>query len=207
MTGRWVAWWRLMPVWAPVVVLCVVNVGVYLWLSSDSLGREAQLRSEIEELQQDVARLERDEARAGEERQGVTLLNADLEHLYLSKFSSLDKRLTSIMREVGRATRDAGLLVGKYSYTAGSVPNMELVRFGVRFSVNGRYDQIRGLLENLATSDEFLLVDRISFSGDEYATTNELDISILVETFLTEADSELLEELTRGDKSSGAADE
>ena len=51
-------WRRLLPIWLPAVGLCVIAAAAYLWQSSESGGRAAGVRGQIEELEAEIARLE-----------------------------------------------------------------------------------------------------------------------------------------------------
>lgn len=204
MTARLGPWVRLWPVWAPAVLLCLVNAGVYVWLTSESMGRRASTESEVAELQGEIARLERSRQRALADRAAVEALEADLDRLYGEVFGRLDLRLTDILRAVGEANSAAGLRPASFRYAAGEQEDLELTRFQVSFGFDGRYEQVRRLLDALAESPQFLIVDRISFSGDDEAAVQELTIGLEVSTYVAEADRRMLEQLTGGREPGGA---
>ncbi|RLE22819.1 MAG: hypothetical protein DRJ65_13150, partial [Acidobacteria bacterium] len=56
------------------------------------------------------------------------------------------------------------------------------------FSVEGTYEQIRTLLASLQTSPQFLIIDSISFKGEEEARSQMLSIRLQVSTYLAEAE-------------------
>lgn len=198
MTIDWRPWRRLLPVWLPAVGLCVVAAAAYVWQSSETGGRAAGVRNEIADLEAEIARLENLHARAEAERTTVATLNEDFDVLYDRVFRSLDDRLTHILTEVGLATRSAGLLPGAYKYEADEERKTGYVRFSIQFAVKGRYEQIRQMIAALQSSPEFLIVESISFSGDEEANIQELAISVRVSTYLSEASRETLDRLTGG---------
>jgi len=204
-TGLWQPWRRLLPLWLPAVLACVASVAVYVWLSSDSVGRAAQIHDRVSELEENLRELQRARDQAAGEREAVAALNDELARLHDDVFGSLDARLTSILRAVGGATREAGLFPGVYSYSWSEEKHLGLIRFQIQFSVTGGYDQIRRLLAALQTSTEFLVVDRISFTGEETAVTRDLRISLSVATYLADVDLEQLELLTGGRRASRGA--
>ena len=191
-------WRRLLPIWLPAVGLCVVAAALYLWQSSESGGRAAGLRSQIEELEAEKVRLEGLLAQVEGERAAVAAVNESFDLLYGQVFRGLDDRLTDILREVGLATRSAGLLPGSYKYGAEEDKKTGYVRFSIQFSVTGEYAQIRKLIAAIQSSPEFLVVESIAFSGDEEAATQELSIAVQVATYLSEADRATLDRLTGG---------
>mgnify|MGYP001822983568 CR=1 len=198
MTTAWRPWQRMTAVWVPAVIVCLVMIAVYAWQTSGSVGREAQLRDDITSLENEVARLTRTLEQAEGERDAVADLDLQFNYLYDEVFGDLDERLTNILREVGTATREAGLLPGSFSYSASEDRRLDQVRFSIQFAVEGEYPQIRQLLASVQTSPEFLIVEHIGFAGEEDATTRELQISIRLATVFAEADEELLRRLTGG---------
>ena len=112
MTALWRPWQARILVWLPAVLLFIFSLAVYLWQSSGLAGRETGLRQSIAELETEVARLESIRQQAASERAQVVELDQQFSHLYQEVFGSLDDRLTQILRAVGGATREAGLLPG-----------------------------------------------------------------------------------------------
>jgi len=198
-------WRRLLPIWLPAVGLCVVAAALYLWQSSESGGRAAGLRSQIEELEAEKARLEALLAQVEGERAAVAAVNESFDLLYGQVFRGLDDRLTDILREVGLATRSAGLLPGSYKYDAEEDKKTGYVRFSIQFSVTGEYAQIRKLIAAVQSSPEFLVVEQIAFTGDEAAATQELTVAVRVATYLSEASRETLDRLTGGIRGAAGA--
>jgi Tfp pilus assembly protein PilO len=189
-------WRRLLAVWLPAVVLCVLSATVFVWQTSESGGRRAQVRNQIEELEQDIARLERLQVAVVSDRESVAEIDRQFDLLYNETFGDLDQRLTRILRAVGTATREAGLLPGSFSYSASDDRKTGFIRFGVRFSVDGEYQQIRRMLSALQSSSEFLVVENLNLSGAEDPLSRDLSISVSIATFLAEADSSQLKRLT-----------
>jgi Tfp pilus assembly protein PilO len=64
--------------------------------------------------------------------------------------------------------------------------------------VKGRYEQIRQMIAALQSSPEFLIVESITFKGDEASNSQELAIGVRVATYLSEADRATLDRLTGG---------
>ena len=198
-------WRRLLPIWLPAVGLCVVAAALYLWQSSESGGRAAGLRSQIEEFEAEKARLEALLAQVEGERAAVAAVNESFDLLYGQVFRGLDDRLTDILREIGLATRSAGLLPGSYKYGAEEDKKTGYVRFSIQFSVTGEYAQIRKLIAAVQSSPEFLVVEQIALSGDEAAATQELTVAVGVATYLSEANRETLARLTGGIREAAGA--
>jgi len=190
------AWRRLLPIWLPAVLLAVASVALYVWQTSDRVGRAAQLESQIDTLEAEIVRLERLHEQAVAERQLVEDVEAEFRRLYGEVFGRLDERLTRIMRAIYAATRDAGLNPGSYAYKLDDKDLAGAQRLTISFAVIGEYTQVRQMLASLQASPEFLVVDSIQFTGEAEAVTNKLGITVRISTFLSEADPEQLRRLT-----------
>jgi hypothetical protein len=191
-------WQRLLAVWLPAIALCAVAAGFYVWQTSESGGRRAQVRDRVQALEAGLEQLESLRLAAGGDRARVAEIQQQFTTLHEEVFGSLEERLTDIMRAVGSATRNAGLLPGSYGYSAADDRNSGFIRFGIQFSVRGQYGQIRRMLTELQSSPEFLIVEGLSLSGDEAPVTQELSISVRIVTFLVDADPQYLRRLTGG---------
>jgi hypothetical protein len=191
-------WRRLLPVWLPAVVLCLLSAAVLVWQTSESGGRAALIRSSIADLEAELTRLEQVRDRAEAERVAVAELSGHFEDLYQDVFGDLEVRLIPILTEIGVATRAAGLLPGGYSYLAEQDRKLRYTRFTVQFSVTGEYSQIRQMLAALQRSEEFLIVDSLALGGEEDRAGRNLRVMIRVATYLAEADPEALARLTGG---------
>jgi Tfp pilus assembly protein PilN len=185
-------------VWLPAVVLCAVTAGAYVWQTSESGGRRAQIRNQIEELEQEIALLERMQLATASDRESIEEIDRQFNLLYNEVFGDLDQRLTRILRAVGTATREAGILPSSFSYSAADDQVTGFIRFGIQFSVDAEYMQIRRMLAALQSSPEFLVVDTLNLAGDEDPVSRELAISVHISTFLAEADAGQLRRLTGG---------
>lgn len=191
-------WRRLLAVWLPSVVLCALTAGAYIWQTSESGGRRVQIRHQIEDLEQEIERLERMQQAAASDRETVEEIERQFDVLYNDVFGDLDQRLTRILRAVGSSTREAGILPSSFSYTAAADKATGYIRFGIRFSVDAEYMQLRRMLAALQSSPEFLVVEGLNLSGDENPVSRELAISVNISTFLAEADAGQLRRLTGG---------
>jgi len=189
-------WQRLLPIWLPAVALCLGALVLYVWQTSESGGRRAQIQDRVVDLEAELARLEDLMQATGGDRKWVAEIEKEFTILHEEVFGTLEGRLTDILRAVGSATRDAGLLPGSYSYSASVDKDTGFIRFGIQFSVEGEYRQIRQMLAELQSSPEFLVVEGLSLTGDEDPISQKLKISVRIATFLVDADPQQLRRLT-----------
>ena len=198
MTAAWQPWRRLLPVWLPAVVICLLAAAAYAWQTSETGGRAALVRNSVEELEDEIVRLEQIRDQTNRERSAVAELNGQFEYLYGDVFGDLDERLTGILRAVGSATRSADLMPHGYGYSAEEDRKSQYVKFAIQFAVIGDYSQIRQMLSALRSSPEFLIVEDIAFSGEEEASSRDLAIGVQVATYVAQADPKTLARLTGG---------
>ncbi len=191
-------WRRLLSIWLPAVVLCLGAVVLYVWQTSESGDRRAQVQDRVVNLDAELKRLDSLMQATGGDREWVADIERQFTNLHDEVFGTLDGRLTNILRAVGSATRDAGLLPGSYSYSATVDKDTGFIRFGIQFSVEGEYRQIRRMLAELQSSPEFLVVEGLTLTGDEDPISQKLKISVRIATFLVEADPQQLRRLTGG---------
>jgi Tfp pilus assembly protein PilO len=198
MTFDWRPWRQMLAVWVPAVLLAAMSVGFFLYQTSDTVGRSAAVAAKIDEHSAEVERLSALYELVEADRREVEELQASFQHLNDEVFADLDLRLTRILRAVGSATRDAGLLPGAYSYSAKEAKELGYVRFGIGFQVVGEYAQIRSMLASLQASPEFLIVDGLSLAKDEDPASRALDIGVRISTYLDAVDPDRLRRLTGG---------
>ena len=100
-------WKRLVAVWLPAVMVCIAAAALYAWQTSESGGRRAQVRGQIDELEGELTRLDGLRTATRADRERVAELERQFSLLYADVFGDLNDRLTDILRAVGSATRNA----------------------------------------------------------------------------------------------------
>ncbi len=188
MNPRFLPWVRLAWVWMVAVIFCLAALSVLMWQTSGPMGRRGLIESQIDQLNQEIDRLDVITNQARDERIRVAEAGETLEQIDGELFGKLDDRMTAVLREVGLASKVAGLLPAGFSYRETINNKTGGVRFGISFSVEGTYEQIRSLLVSLQASPQFLIIDSISFKGEEDARSQVLSIRLQVSTYLAETE-------------------
>lgn len=214
MNPRFLPWVKLAWVWVTAVILCLITIVVLVWQTSGPGGRQGLIKSQIEELRADISRMQHMNVQAADERFQVAETSAGLERIRREVFGRFEERLTAVMREIGTASRSAGLLPGGFSYSVVEVRGTDGLRFSTSFSVDGTFEQVRNLLTMLQNSPQFLIIESIGFVGEEDPRSSNLRIRLRVASFLTEVESERLRSLIEmlefdrpGDEVAEAADD
>lgn len=206
MMTRSAPWRALWPAWVPAAVVLAASVAGYVWLNGKNVGRQAQVQKDVTRLETQVAHLRELDRQASANRAAMVTLDGDLHSVYDNVFGSLSGRLPGILKAIGSATQDAGLFPQTYAYSAKRDQKLDLVKFGIRFSVSGTYVQIRKLLAALQASPQFFIIDQIRLGGEAGTMTNQLKVSVHLSTYLAKADEELLKKLTGGFDQAAPAD-
>ena len=188
MNPRFLPWVRLAWVWILAVVFCGAAAIVLIWQTSGPMGRRGLIEGQIEQLDQEIDHLDHITRQARAERSHVAETGETLERIDGELFGRLDDRMTAVLREIGLASRGAGLLPDGFSYRENVDDRTGGIRFGIGFSVEGSYEQVRTLLTSLQVSPQFLIIDSISFKGEEDARSQILSIRLQVSTYLAEAE-------------------
>lgn len=197
MKSRFIPWIRLWWLWLPVSLFFLLCLGVLIWLIASPKGRMGVLETEVEELRATVIHLEKVNELAARERTEASQTSEDLQHVYEQIFGKLDERLTAVMRAVGTAARDAGMFPKSFGYAVNEDKNNGSTRFVISFSVEGTYEQVRQLLSSLQTSPQFLIIDSITFKGEDDPRSTNLKIRLEVSTFLSHTDPSALKKIIR----------
>jgi len=168
-------WRRLVAVWLPAVVVCVAAAGLYIWQTSETGGNRARIRDGVTVLEAELDHLDGLREMTARDRESVTEAKQQLTVLYDEVFAGLEERLSA------KEDRKTGY-----------------IRFGVQFSVEGEYRQVRQMLAELRSSPELLIVEGLGLAGEQEAVSRNLRISVSIATFLSEANEEQLRRLTGG---------
>jgi hypothetical protein len=131
--------------------------------------------------QLDVAR----RARIAAEQQlaAYRKVEKDVRQIYDAEWSTQQQRLTPMIREVMRLAAASQLMPKSFSFdraaTKGPKAGRNAVRVGVGFSIEGRYQQVRRLINLLELSDQFMIIDRVGLSSE---SGDSLNLTIHVKT-------------------------
>ena len=161
-----------------------------------------QYQSRLESLD---ARMDQVKARLQEGRRSRVLaeqqlaayrkVEQDVEQIFNERWSTQDERLTRLIAEVKRLSASAGLLPESISYTRTDVRGERQSATGstevvITFTVSGRYQEVRRLINNLELSDQFVIIDQISLSS---AQGDELNLNLKIKTMFRDRTSSIPE--------------
>ena len=150
--------------WLPLVfvLLCLGGVFYYQVTFAGQLdkleSRYSDRAEQLERHRQEVKRAELFLVRVAEQDRQVGTL-------YRDHFATEGERFTRVLREIRTLARRAGLDPRSFSYPGGEIDAYELNRLGIRFSVDGTYDQLRTFINFLELTDQFLTLESVTLAG------------------------------------------
>jgi len=189
---RFLPWLRLWWAWSPALLLFLATSTLLIWQLASPRARQAAIEKQCSELQATILHLEKINQMALAEKENAADSSRKLQEIYDELFGNLDQRLTAVLRAIGEASRDAGLFPKGFSYSIENAKKTGSMRFVTGFSVEGNYDQIRQLLKSCQESPQFLMIDKISFRGEEDPRSKNLRIRLAVSTALSDTDPSTL---------------
>jgi len=130
---------------------------VYSDRAADRVARYDRLTSTRQQLGSERERLERVLARLEEAQAG-------LREFYGERLGTEGERLTGVIAEIRELARTAGLEPSSISYHLEPLDERGVVRRALRFTVAGRYLDLRRLINLLELSGSFITLDRIGLS-------------------------------------------
>lgn len=182
-------WMRRIGLWLPPLLLLVASVVGLVVYRTAFAGEAAVSRDELARAEERLASLEakRHElealiGRIEENRQRIATL-------YREDFSTEERRLTEIIREVRRLAREASLEPTHTAYPEESLEEYGLVQRSFVFSVEGTYFDLRKLINSLELSDSFLTLEEVALAeGGEGRSGATLRISLRLSTLFAAGD-------------------
>lgn len=87
--------------------------------------------------------------------------------VYDSWWSTPEKRMTKLIVEVRELAAKAGLTLQSVNYSMTDVTlENGTTAVGIDFAVRGSYQQLRQLINMIELSEQFIIIDSVSFTGD-----------------------------------------
>ena len=157
--------WRRVLLW-PAVGLLVLNVGVLLAYTLPRRLQERTLSAQLLTLREDVARERKVNEGLRRQSQVVGANTQDL-HRFLKQVVAQRDSLSTILEELERMAREAGLQTERRSYSRTELDKLPLVQFEVSLPVAGTFTQLLGFLDAVERSGRFLTVDKVRYQDRE----------------------------------------
>jgi Tfp pilus assembly protein PilO len=161
----------------PLLVLLILNVGVYVAFTMPRSMRERSASVRAAVLRDEIDRDRRVTAALRGRSDAMRSNREDLGRFY----DRLGPKgtLAQVRAEITTLAQDLGLRVGGLSYTPDTVKGGEgVAQLHMRMSVSGTYRELAAFLDRLERSTHFVTVDQIGLRKRDTGSEGGLDIAL-----------------------------
>lgn len=198
------AWWKYLWVWSLPGVLVIVNLLWVFVLRQTLLGRGANIDEQLREKEREVRELEKVVSELESAKAKLAQLQQELVELREREMGSMRERLVPFLTTVGERVRKTGLFPERISYSANQDKKSGLVHFTATFEITGSYQQLRQCIGELEQVPQFLVIERLAMQGDDVARSTDISLRMVVGTYFSDLDPELLRQVEAQEKADAA---
>lgn len=163
---------RLLAIWQanriyPLLIglLVLVTLGVYLWLVFQVEPQLSQLEQRYFQLQEQSRHARQLEADLESPQNLFQKRQTDLKQFL--KLVPSEKEFPKLIAEIFGLADQAGLDIVRVSYTPTQVKGQDLLEYGLAFSVNGDYAQLKKFVYLLEKSKRLISIDSLALNSDQ----------------------------------------
>lgn len=172
-------------------ILLAVNIGFFLTY-------RVRYQQRVEDLEQRKAKAESDLMRARNERRAVERqaeayreVESGIQRVYNESWSTPEERLTPLILELRSLARKSDLQPTAVTYNrddsaANAKKTGGATEMTVSFSVTGRYDQVRRLINLIEISRQFVVIDQIGLGDSSTTDGSSVALRISLRTLFRE---------------------
>ena len=149
-------------------------------------NRLRELDTRLDEAGSQLDAAGRARAAAAQQLASYRKTQKDIRDIYDIRWSTQQQRLTAMIAEVQRLGHAANLVPKSFGFTRTAPMSIASVKTptgtieaGITFSVEGKYEQVRRLINLLELSEQFLIVDSINLSS---VSGDNVNINVHVKT-------------------------
>jgi Tfp pilus assembly protein PilO len=155
-------------------LLLAANAAFFFTYRVQYESRLKDLETKREEATRSLKAARSSRTTAQQQVAAVARIQKDVEQVYDQRWSTQQKRLAPMIIEVKRLANASDFQPQSYSFTRvdPSVTDRKTAKNGagatavkISFSVEGKYEQVRRLINLLELSDQFVIIDQISLNA------------------------------------------
>ena len=176
-------WRRHLWLWVVPVGFCVLNLLAYSIYRSAFADKVERLERRYQQATDQLAASEQERQLIEAFLAKVASQRAQVDGLYGGHFQTESQRFTRVLQEIKSLAERAGLEPTTLSYPRKVYGEHGLVRRSIRFSVNGRYEQLRKFINFLELTDHFIALESVTLGDTQ--ERNLLGINLQLSTFFS----------------------
>ena len=198
-------WRRHLWLWVLPLGFCVLNLLAYFLYQSAFAGKVEILERRYQQTTDQLAAIESERQLIEQFLTEIESHQAQVRRLYADRFQTEPQRFTRVLQEIKGLAEKAGLEPATLSYPRNEFGDHGVVQRSIRFSVTGRYEQLRKFINFLELTDHFIALQRVTL-GDT-SELNLLNINLELSTFFSSREISPPEVAAGGGAAPGAAGE
>jgi Tfp pilus assembly protein PilO len=189
------AWLKYLWTWLLPALGLLAN-GLWLFgLRSVVLGSGAKAVAQVQAKERQVKELEQTLRQLAATQERLSQVRQQLSRLRLEEMGSMRQNLVPFLAEVGERARKVGLFPQRIAYAAREEKKSRLVHFSATFELSGSYEQLRQYMSELENVPQFLVIERLGLRGEEVARSTDISMQMVVGTYFSDLDRQLLQKL------------
>ena len=171
--------------------LLAVNVVVSVLYVRPKVVRYRQLTDQTSPQRQVVAKRETDVVQKETYRASVEKVRDDMKHLAADVLSTRQRRMIGVQLEIAKLVREFGINGNRVAYEnpSGDEKSSALERFGIVVPLTGGYTSLRKFIQAVESSENFLVIERVSLGTGKSNDVVELNITLA--TYFISPDAKL----------------
>lgn len=167
-------------------VLLVANLAVFFTYRVRQQERIDSLRSRRAQLEDELRRTTEQRDRTRQQIAAVAQLERELDTIFNQTWGEPDERLTPLLRELNTLASRSGLQPPSRAYSNEQTTREgEATAMTISFNVRGSYEQLRRMINLIESSEQYVVIDSLSLSGDAQSG-DQLQISLQLRTLFRE---------------------
>lgn len=206
MNGRWNVLRARPLLWGLPLAFVLLNLGIFVFYRVAYAGQVEALKRSYDSQSQVHQKLRGEREQLQRYLERLSSSSEGIDELYREHFGTEAQRLTQVRSEIKRLSSLAGLEPTALNYPRSDLEEIDLLRMGITFGVEGSYEQLRQLINLLELSDQFLALEEVSLNrtGERGSASYRLNINLRLSTIF--ATDELGRRAAEQARQNGAGD-
>ncbi len=164
-------------------LLILAEMPIYFFFIRPEMEVDEKASARLETIQQEIARQERAVKTLGNFESRLNLSRHNFQDFSQKHLFPRDRIGSELLRDLEKASLEAGLLRNRVAYRFEGKPVFGLQRVDFSVPVEGSYGSIRRFLNILESSPHFILIDSISLESDREGTSGGIRMDLNLSTF------------------------
>jgi Tfp pilus assembly protein PilO len=142
-------------------LLLIINGLLYFIFVKDIDRIIQKLENGEKSLRDEVTRIDTEGSAAAKLESNLKKANEELKYFYINILSTKEDKLSKIMEEIDSLTYKYNLPKSDLNFNYTKLEKEKVIQFDIVFPLKGRYLDIRNFINEIESSSNFLIIDRI----------------------------------------------